>query len=223
MIILKNRGHPRPGIKGANQPWWKSLTLYVQSHYTTTRSKLKSELAEVERAMTTALTHATPQEKDTHEDLLQTTRDNILKKEVRLKDNKAKKLDHLQAHPQETTTPPTRGGSRGWGRGGAGRGWPRPSRRTPYQQNERDSFIDEIIEQRRGGRPRRPPRESTHRRRPHGSGGARAQTQDTPRAAEKQFINSNNNTIITMYPNAIIIQIPIIKDFARIAKRVTTL
>ncbi len=34
------------------------------NHYTTTRSKLTSELAEVEEAMTTAL--ATPQEKDTH-------------------------------------------------------------------------------------------------------------------------------------------------------------
>ncbi len=77
----------------------------LQSHYNTTRSKLKSELAEVERAMTTALAHATPQETDTHEDLLQTTRDNILKGEVRLKDNKTKKLDHLQAPPPRNHHP----------------------------------------------------------------------------------------------------------------------
>ena len=73
----------------------------LTSHYGTTRTKLQSELAEVERAMSTALTLATPQEKIRHEELFKTTKDNILKGEERLKENKSKKLENLR---EETTT-----------------------------------------------------------------------------------------------------------------------
>ncbi len=177
--------HTRDKFRTTGELAEREFKTNLTSHYGTTRTKLQSELAEVERAMSTALTLATPQEKIRHEELHKTTKDNILKGEERLKENKSKKLENLRAPPQvTTTTPPTRGGSRGrGGRRGAGRGRPRPSRRTPYQYQQMETMIDKIIErieQRRGGRspkPRRPPRESTHRRRPHGSGGARAQTQ----------------------------------------------
>ncbi len=39
--------------------------------------------------MSTTLTQATPQEKQTHEELLKITKENILKGEVRLRENKA--------------------------------------------------------------------------------------------------------------------------------------
>ncbi len=71
----------------------------LTSHYGTTRTKLQSELAEVERAMSTALTLATPQEKIRHEELFKATKDNILKGEERLKENKSK--ENLRAPPQD--------------------------------------------------------------------------------------------------------------------------
>ncbi len=74
--------------------------------------------------MSTALALATPQETEVHEELLKTTKDNIQKGDVQLKENKSKKLEHLQAQPQETATPSTRGGSGGRGKRGAGRGRP---------------------------------------------------------------------------------------------------
>ncbi len=48
-------------------------------HYDTTKKKLEEELAGIEGSMTTALTQATPQERERHEELLRTTRENILK------------------------------------------------------------------------------------------------------------------------------------------------
>ncbi len=45
----------------------------LPSHYETTRHKLKSELAEVERTMSTALALATPQETEVHEEQQRTT------------------------------------------------------------------------------------------------------------------------------------------------------
>ncbi len=59
----------------------------LKSHYITTRHKLKAEIDEVESAKTTTLALATPQETEAHEELLRTTKDNIQKGEVRLKEN----------------------------------------------------------------------------------------------------------------------------------------
>ena len=155
--LLPSYSNVRDRFKTTGERAEREFNTNLTSHYGTTRTKLQSELAEVERAMSTALTLATPQEKSRHEELLETTKVNILKGEERLRENKSKKLDNLRAPPQETTTttPPIRGRSRGRGGRGAGRGRPPPSRRTPYQYQQMETMIDEIIErieQRRGGR-----------------------------------------------------------------------
>ncbi len=109
--------------------------------------------------MSNTLTQATPQERQTHEDLLKTTKENIIKGEVRLKENKAKKMEHLQAQPQDTTTHTHRGRGGGRrGRRGTGRDRPPPrtTRGTPYPPRELEELVKTIIgnmEQRRGGRP----------------------------------------------------------------------
>ncbi len=158
--LLPTYSNVRDQFSATGEQAEKGYKQNLKSHYITTRLKLKAEIDEVESAMTTTLALATPQETEAHEELLRTTKDNIQKGDVRLKENKSKKLEHLQAQPQETTTPPTRGGAVGKGRRGAGRGRPRPSRATPYQPDQLEPLIDEImkrIEQRRSPKPRPPP------------------------------------------------------------------
>ncbi len=93
--------------------------------------------------------------------LLKTTKDKHPKRKRKAQGKQIQEIGEPTPPQETTTTPSTRGGS--GGRRGAGRGRPRPSRRTPYQYQQMETMIDEIIErieQRRGGRspkPRRPP------------------------------------------------------------------
>ncbi len=70
--------HVRDRFTSTGELAEKGFKENLTSHYETTRHKLKSELAEVERTMSTALALATPQETEVHEELLKTTKDNIL-------------------------------------------------------------------------------------------------------------------------------------------------
>ncbi len=152
-----------------------------------------------------------------------------------LKKIKPRNWSTSEPSPRTPQHPPWEGGGgRGRGRRGSGRGRPppRPTRGTPYQEEQLETMVTKIIErmeQRRGGRspkPHRPPRESTYQRHPHGSGGTRArqdfQYWDRPPTGQSIY-----NLIIISHTMPIthntIIPTQIIKDSTRVAKEATTM
>ena len=140
------------------------FTTHVVTHCDKTQGLLMQEIREVERALDDHLQHATPEEREHHEEMVVNTKAAVVREEERLKSQKERKLLALRKESEERQAKAPRGrGNRGRGgnnnrrgRGGRGSGRGRDRGDIPDIQAITEAVLEAIGGQRSEGRRPKP-------------------------------------------------------------------